>query len=249
MNKWYTHKWISSKASFIPDFRYFARVENNWHQVRTWKFSWVTVWPKNTHGICLQFSLAMICFSQFDHFCWVYVISIPIFVRHASLVCIHIDGLVQNCSNSSANALELLQFCTKPSIWLSQWTDPQSWGWTLLISNHNSLYNRVWNMCIILGKLVLLNFLMPTITKIHHTHVCLANKPTLPCWPLIIYYEMINVWDTVPAFIFLPRMFLSTDTDLLYIRFALAADSSCSVWCHGLTICLLYCDPLLGLWF
>ena len=29
---------------------------------------------------------------------------------------IHIDGLVQYCSNSIANALELLQYCTKPSI-------------------------------------------------------------------------------------------------------------------------------------
>ena len=28
----------------------------------------------------------------------------------------HIDGLLQDCSNSIANALELLQSCTKPSI-------------------------------------------------------------------------------------------------------------------------------------
>ena len=28
----------------------------------------------------------------------------------------YIDGLVQDCSNSSALAMELLQFCTKPSI-------------------------------------------------------------------------------------------------------------------------------------
>ena len=28
----------------------------------------------------------------------------------------HIDGLVQDCSNSSANALELLQSCVKLSI-------------------------------------------------------------------------------------------------------------------------------------
>ena len=28
----------------------------------------------------------------------------------------HIDGLVQDCSNSSANALELPQSCTKPSV-------------------------------------------------------------------------------------------------------------------------------------
>ena len=29
---------------------------------------------------------------------------------------LHIEGLAQHCSNSIANALELLQFCTKPSI-------------------------------------------------------------------------------------------------------------------------------------
>ena len=29
---------------------------------------------------------------------------------------VHIDGLVQDCSNSSALAMELLQSCTKPSI-------------------------------------------------------------------------------------------------------------------------------------
>ena len=28
----------------------------------------------------------------------------------------HLDGLVQDCSNSSANALELLLSCTKPPI-------------------------------------------------------------------------------------------------------------------------------------
>ena len=28
-----------------------------------------------------------------------------------------IDGLVQDCSNSSASAMELLQYCTEPSIW------------------------------------------------------------------------------------------------------------------------------------
>ena len=29
----------------------------------------------------------------------------------------NIDGLVQDCSNSIANALDLLQSCTKPLIW------------------------------------------------------------------------------------------------------------------------------------
>ena len=30
---------------------------------------------------------------------------------------LYIDGLAQDCSNSIANALELLQSCTKPSTW------------------------------------------------------------------------------------------------------------------------------------
>ena len=30
----------------------------------------------------------------------------------------HIDGLVQDCSNSSALAVGLLQYCTKPSIYV-----------------------------------------------------------------------------------------------------------------------------------
>ena len=33
------------------------------------------------------------------------------------LLILIIEGLVQDCSNSSAEAVELLQFCTKPSIW------------------------------------------------------------------------------------------------------------------------------------
>ena len=47
--------------------------------------------------------------SHFD-FGRVSTIGFPIPVR------LHTDGLVQDCSNSIANALELLQSCTKPSI-------------------------------------------------------------------------------------------------------------------------------------
>ena len=39
----------------------------------------------------------------------------------------HIDGLVQNCSYSIANALELLQSCTKPSISWCIWRISNSW--------------------------------------------------------------------------------------------------------------------------
>ena len=33
---------------------------------------------------------------------------------------IYIDGFAQNCSDSIANAVELLQSCIKPSIWTTQ---------------------------------------------------------------------------------------------------------------------------------
>ena len=33
----------------------------------------------------------------------------------------HVDGLVQDCSNSSALAMELLQSCTKPSMYGFGW--------------------------------------------------------------------------------------------------------------------------------
>ena len=39
---------------------------------------------------------------------------------------LQIDGLVQDCSNSIANALELLQSCTKPSIFKLRATSPRS---------------------------------------------------------------------------------------------------------------------------
>ena len=37
-------------------------------------------------------------------------------IRTNLSIWLHIDDLVQDCSNSIANALELLQSCTKPSI-------------------------------------------------------------------------------------------------------------------------------------
>ena len=37
-------------------------------------------------------------------------------VRYPHFANVHIDGLMQDCNNSSALALELLQSCTKPSI-------------------------------------------------------------------------------------------------------------------------------------
>ena len=45
--------------------------------------------------------------------------SPPRAIREIKEFAAHIDGLVQDCSNSSALATELLQSCTKPSIYTS----------------------------------------------------------------------------------------------------------------------------------
>ena len=46
----------------------------------------------------------------------------PVMNMHKKVMNMHVtvpntDGLVQDCSNSIANAMELLQSCTKPSIY------------------------------------------------------------------------------------------------------------------------------------
>ena len=55
----------------------------------------------------------LLCLTPFREgliMCWIVLISCSK---------LQIDGLVQDCSNFIANALELLQTCTKPSKWLS----------------------------------------------------------------------------------------------------------------------------------
>ena len=53
----------------------------------------------------------------------------------------HINGLMQACSNSSALAMELLQFCTKPSIW--------SYGTLCIVSEHTTWISemKIMELC------------------------------------------------------------------------------------------------------
>ena len=44
----------------------------------------------------------------------IFVASIGLHLQILSYCIFHMDGLVQDCSNSSALAMELLQFCAKP---------------------------------------------------------------------------------------------------------------------------------------
>ena len=65
--------------------------------------------------------------------------------KAAVTLLLYIDGLVQDCSNSIANALELLQSCTKPSIWYAyvciicvcvcKWSPPTPGQTVLVCSN------------------------------------------------------------------------------------------------------------------
>ena len=56
---------------------------------------------------------------------------------------VHMDGLVQDCSNSCMLALELLQSCTKPSIFITLFSTPKfTYSITNCLSNINSTYNR-----------------------------------------------------------------------------------------------------------
>ena len=59
------------------------------------------------HVLCLVQCLLLLCARA----------TAKTVVKNSRLV--YIDGLVQDCNNSSALAMELLQSCTKPSI--SQW--------------------------------------------------------------------------------------------------------------------------------
>ena len=57
----------------------------------------------------------------------------------------HVDGLAQDCSNSSALAMELLQFCTKPSIWSYSYYSRSPHCKCL----HSQWQHSYHNMCII----------------------------------------------------------------------------------------------------
>ena len=65
----------------------------------------------------------------------------------------YIDGLLQECSNSIANALELLQSCNKPSIYASANRVSTTSGYDLApVQSHHQ--NQRWNITSeILGKM------------------------------------------------------------------------------------------------
>ena len=51
----------------------------------------------------------------------------------------HIDGLAQNCSNSIALAMELLQFCNKPSPWICFIPQHRGWAYCCITSSWKTM--------------------------------------------------------------------------------------------------------------
>ena len=63
---------------------------------------------------------------------------------------IHFDGLVQDCSNFSELAVELLQSCTKQSIYpYSSWLllSGHEENWIIWVKLTGSNYNKTQSMC------------------------------------------------------------------------------------------------------
>ena len=62
----------------------------------------------------------------------------------------YFNGLVQACSNSIANALELLQSCTKPLIWCSfepGWRCHMASPGQNMLDHEKILYHNILNVC------------------------------------------------------------------------------------------------------
>ena len=59
-------------------------------------------------------------------------------------VWVYIDGLVQDCSNSIADALELLQSCTKPSIWYIEHDSIKPTNPMITVSFHHNIHSKLY---------------------------------------------------------------------------------------------------------
>ena len=76
---------------------------------------WVRYFVWNFKGYPLKF------YTKYLTHTWKTAVYFTLFkIYKLSDLRAHIDGLVQDCSNSSALAMELLQSCTKPSICVSK---------------------------------------------------------------------------------------------------------------------------------
>ena len=102
------------------------------HQIITWTTEMIYLKYKQLSNICV-INMKYECTSRYPvweilgpgfkvniHTEIRITISLPVYTYNIYIyqyAIYHIDGLVQDCSNSIANTLKLLQSCTKPSIY------------------------------------------------------------------------------------------------------------------------------------
>ena len=84
-------------------------------------------------------------------------------------ICEYIDGLMQDCSNSSTLAMELLQSCTKPSIWCC-------------INDMYTVYSSITNSCNVLWKQLREQQLLSLSPSDIMQHQIGSDKSFLPVW-------------------------------------------------------------------
>ena len=107
-----------------------------------------------------------------------------------------LKGLVHDCSNSSALAMELLQSCTKPSIWASERNSPTT----------TPLFNRLFRLT---TKNIKAWFYWPFVKGIHWPPVDSLHKGPV-MWRAFQCHDVITIYcyvspntDTSPVFLWL----------------------------------------------
>ena len=113
----YTNTWIKITASLhenpLINSTYNHRVTYSNSSCRVGDHHWVYKTSTLLLSLCNSFEDRVPADASLVDPCWKTRLGTWIVVP--KIMAGHIDGFVQDCSNSIANALELLQSCTKPS--------------------------------------------------------------------------------------------------------------------------------------
>ena len=110
------NKLLNKQSSCHHFLRYDAKMTYvKWNVCLDIQGQWVSEWEDiGTRGH--MFALGVDCWNAPQRITGIRLCFMTNCVACHNLMLPHIDGSVQDCSISIANALEILQFCTKPSI-------------------------------------------------------------------------------------------------------------------------------------
>ena len=113
VTKWGPHKMVATLLTTIS----WAFFRQKIFQFR-FKYYWMYLKMSPAKRLPFYSCLNVLNCLGFKYSCTIKVIKIAApWGRIPKFIFLSHDGLVQDCSNSSALAMQLLQSCTKPSIW------------------------------------------------------------------------------------------------------------------------------------